>query len=566
MTKKFNKIEEIIIKELTHTLIKTPSHLDSFKRRIAKKYKITCPTNVELLRTYHKMAENKRIKLSQNLLNLLRTRPIRSLSGIVNVSVLTKPYPCPGKCIYCPTERGIPKSYLKEEPAVQRAILNKFHPFLQVQTRLESLVKTGHPIDKIELRIIGGTWSFYPKNYQSWFITRCFAACNAELRGTKRRITRKIKSLKREQRLNEKAKHRVVGLSIETRPDFINEREIKWLRKLGVTMIELGVQSIYDNVLKLNLRGHGVKETILATKLLKDAGFKVLYQIMLNLPGSTLKKDEKMFEEIFKNSDFKPDLLKIYPLALVKNSALYKWYLKGKYKPYSDKKLIKLLIEIKKKIPCWVRIQRIVRDIPSRKIITGGAKISNLREIVQKEMAKKRLKCKCIRCREVKGNYPPSVKASTSANALVDKSADKVIQNLKLFRENYEASDGKEIFLSFENKKREKLYALLRLRLPCQNYQSQPFKNKLWKVLPVLKDSAIIREVHTYGQMLPVGKKSLSPQHRGLGKRLIKEAEKIVKRESNLKKIAVISGVGVRKYYSSKLNYNLRETYMIKVL
>ena len=550
MIKNHNKIE-LVVQELIKSRIKNRANLDSFKRKMAKKYKIACPTNVKLLKTYHKMAENKTVELSQNLLNLLITRPIRSLSGIVNVSVLTKPYPCPGKCIYCPTEQGIPKSYLKEEPAVQRAVLCRFDPYLQVQTRLKSLEKTGHPIDKIELRIIGGTWSFYQKNYQTWFITRCFAACNVELHGTKREIARKTKSLQEEQRLNEKAKYRIIGLSIETRPDYINEKEIKRMRELGITRVELGVQTIYDNILKLVKRGHKVKSTIKATKLLKNAGFKICYQMMPNLPGSNFKKDVKMFEEIFENPDFKPDFLKIYPLALVKNSALYKWYLRGKFKPYSGNKLIKLLIEIKKRIPYWVRIQRIIRDIPSKDIIEGGAKISNIREIVQKEMADEGLKCKCIRCREIRENYPPSPKAS----------ADKVIQNLKLFREDYKASDGEEIFLTFEDKEREKLYALLRLRIPSQFYQSHEAQTR--EIMQVLKKAAIIREVHTYGQMIPVGEKGLQPQHRGLGKKLIKEAEKIAKKEFRLNKVAVISGVGVRNYYR-KLSYKLRETYMIK--
>ncbi|PIR90397.1 tRNA uridine(34) 5-carboxymethylaminomethyl modification radical SAM/GNAT enzyme Elp3 [bacterium (Candidatus Gribaldobacteria) CG07_land_8_20_14_0_80_33_18] len=533
---------EKIVLEMLKTRIKTRKDLDSFKRSMAKKYKILCPSNVKLLKIYHELAENKSVKSSKNIENLLRTRPIRSLSGIINVSVLTKPFPCPGKCLYCPLEKGIPKSYLKDEPAVQRAILTDFNPYLQVKTRLQSLEKIGHPIDKIELRLIGGTWSYYPKQYQCWFIKRCFQACNewgkqksSKLKTQNAKLQLKTKNLKNIQKKNEKTKQRIIGLSIETRPDFIDTKEIKRLRELGVTRVELGVQSIYDDVLKLNRRGHGVKAIIKATKLLKDAGFKICYQMMPNLPGSNLKKDIKMFEEIFENPDFKPDLLKIYPLALVKNAPLYKWYKKGKFKPYPNKKLIELLIEIKKRIPYYCRIQRIMRDIPSKDIIEGGAKISNLRELIQKEMKKRQLKrseafkCKCIRCREIRENYDPKEK-------------------IYLFRQDYEASGGKEIFLSFENKKREKLYALLRLRLPA------------------LKGTAIIREVHTYGQMLPVGEKSLSPQHQGLGKKLIKIAEGITKKKFGVKKIAVISGIGVRDYYRRKLGYRLKDTYMIKFI
>jgi len=516
--------------------------LDSAKRKFAKKFKTTTLSNVKLLKAYHDLVKNKRLKPDKNLEILLIKRKIRSLSGIVNVSVLTKPYPCPGKCIYCPGQKGLPKSYLKKEPAVQRAILTNFDPYLQVQTRLRSLEATGHPTDKIELRIIGGTWSYYPKKYQTWFITRCFAACNTKLDETKHKTTRKTKPLKAEQKLNEKAKRRIIGITIETRPDYITKKEIKRLRKLGVTRVELGVQSIYDNVLKLNKRGHKVEATIKATKLLKDAGFKVSYQIMPNLPGSNFKKDIKMFKELFSNPDFQPDFLKIYPLALVRESPLYNWYKKRKFKPYSKKKLTKLLVEIKKQIPYYCRIQRIIRDIPSAYIIEGGTKVSNLREIVQKEMEIKDEKCKCIRCREVKENYDPKEK-------------------LYLFRQDYNASGGKEIFLSYEDKNRERLYSLLRLRIPAN-----PF-------LMVLENSAIIRDLHTYGQLVPITEKEKAPQHKGLGKKLIKEAEKIVytefsrstKKEFDINKIAVISGVGVRNYYR-KLGYKLKDTYLVNFL
>ena len=522
------KIIESIIYELVKSQIISQEGLDCFKRKMAKKYGILCPSNVELLKVYHKLVKKRTLIQNKLLEKLLRTRPIRSLSGIVNISVLTKPYPCPGKCIYCPSQKGIPKSYLKGEPAVQRAILTDFNPYFQVQIRLKSLEKTGHPIDKIELRIIGGTWSYYPKRYQTWFIKRCFQAANEYTSNLKI----KTRSLKELQKKNEKAKCRIIGITIETRPDYIDLKEIKRMRKLGITRVELGVQSIYDDVLKLNKRGHNVKATIKATQFLKDAGFKVSYQMMPNLPGSNFKKDIRMFKEIFQNPDFQPDLLKIYPLALVKEAPLYKSYKKNKFKPYPEKKLIELLVEIKKQVPFWCRIQRIIRDIPSKDIIAGGVKISNLREVVQKRMKEKGLKCKCIRCREIRKDYNPNEK-------------------IYLFRENYLASDAKEIFLSFENKKREKLYALLRLRISFNH------------ILPILKDAAIIREVHTYGQMVPVDEKSISVQHKGLGKKLIRKAEKIIKEEFKINKVAVISGIGVRGYWR-KLKYKLKDTYMVK--
>ncbi|MDD5144565.1 MAG: tRNA uridine(34) 5-carboxymethylaminomethyl modification radical SAM/GNAT enzyme Elp3 [Candidatus Pacebacteria bacterium] len=515
-------ISESIIQELIMSRAKTLDGLARAKRKMARKNKISLPTNISLLKRYHELIKKEKIKKSNTLELLLRTRPIRSLSGIVNVSVLTKPYPCPGNCLYCPQELEIPKSYVSGEPAVERAKKLGFNPFLQVKKRIEMLKAEGHPTDKIELRIVGGTWSYYPKKYQEWFVKRCFEACNSKKSKARRSDLRSF------QKQNEKAEHRIVGLSVETRPDFINKKEIDHLRKLGATLVELGVQSIYDDVLSLNKRGHGVKETIEATKLLKDAGFKVLYQIMPNLPGSNLKKDEAMFKELFSNPDFQPDLLKIYPCALLKEAPLYKFWREGKYMPYSEKELTELLKKIKKNIPCYVRIQRITRDIPSHLIVAGPARISNLRQVLIASMKKENWSCKCIRCREIKGEYDHK-------------------ERVFFLRQDYQASQGREIFLSFENKNRTKIYSLLRLRKTSGS-------------------KAFIREVHTYGQLIPLRKDfdlSSSPQHRGFGKKLIKEAEKIAKKEFKAKELSVISGAGVRGYYR-KLGYKLRDTYMVK--
>ena len=533
-----------ILEKLLQSRVKSPKVLAQLKRKAAQKFKVACPSNTELLRTYHKLVKKKRFQKDPLLEYLLRIRKIRSLSGIVVVSVLTKPYPCPGKCLYCPVQEGVPKSYLNSEPAVMRAILNKFHPYFQIQARIRALNSTGHAVDKIELRIIGGTWSFYPKRYQTWFLKECLRGANEYNR--KRKCRLKIKNLRELQRENERANCRIIGITIETRPDFVNLQEVKRLRMLGITRVELGVQSIYDDVLTFNKRGHKVKATIQATKLLKDAGFKVCYQMMPNLPGSDLKRDEKMFEELFSNPDYQPDFLKIYPCSLLREAPLYNLWKQGKYKPYKEEELIELLKRIKKKVPFYCRIQRIVRDIPAQSIIVGPTKISNLRQILAQEIQKEGWQCKCIRCREVREDYD-------------------LKERPYLFREDYEASGGKEIFLSFEQKERRKLYSLLRLRIPSQ-YYGKSFQN----IFPVLKESALIREIHTYGQLLPLkGEKNSfslsSPQHKGMGKRLIKTAEDIAKREFGLKKIAVISGIGVRPYWR-KLGYRLKETYMVKLL
>jgi elongator complex protein 3 len=530
---------ELIIKELLKLKGKNQKDLSSAKRKISKECKVLCPSNISLLQSYHNLVLKKRIKKNEQLERLLKTRPVRSLSGVVNVSVLTKPYECPGNCLYCPSETDIPKSYLSGEPAVERAKRLKFNPYLQVQKRIEVLDMSGHITDKVELRMIGGTWSFYDLKYKIWFVKKCFEACNNQKDKKENLKTRTIKQLWKElelaQKKNEKAKYRIIGMSFETRPDYINSKEIIEMKRMGATKIELGVQSIYDDVLKFNRRGHGVKETIEATKLLKNAGFKVAYQMMLNLPKSNPKKDITMFKELFSNQDFKPDSLKIYPCALVKAAPLYKLYLKKEYKPYKERELIETIKSIKKIIPKYVRIERIIRDIPSPLIVEGGAKISNLRQVIEAEMKKEKWQCQCIRCREIKDS----------------ESNDKIY----LMREDYNASSGKEIFLSFEDKNRKNIYALLRLRINLNN-----------STLPVLKDSAIIRELHVYGQAAAISKKNSLVQHKGLGQLMVKEAERITKKEYKLNKIAIISGVGVRNYYKEKLGYKLKDGYMIKSL
>ncbi len=541
--------QKIIAQKLIQANPRTKADLNAFKRQICTEFKIPYPDNLRLLSALSEVSEGltfgRRLDLRKIkcLKDLLRVRPVRSLSGIVNVSVLTKPYPCPGNCLYCPNEPGFPKSYLSGEPAAERAKLLKFNPYIQVKKRLENLAAEGHNIDKVELRVIGGTWSFYPKAYQTRFIARCFQACNDF-----GKPKNKASSIAGEQKKNETAKCRIVGISVETRPDYINEKEIIRLRQLGVTRVELGIQSVYDDVLELNNRGHKVAAAIAATKTLKDAGFKVSYQIMLNLYGSSPKRDLAMAKEIFGNPDFCPDLLKIYPCAVLPEAPLHESYKNGKYRPYSDEKLAETVKEIKKITPPWVRIERIIRDIPSPRITTGTKGISNLRQIIANDMEREHWRCQCIRCREIKGDYNPQ---------------EKII----LVRRDYQASQGKEIFLSFENEDKTKLFSLLRLRITDKgtklmienagDYMESPLRNT--------NTIGIIREIHTYGIQTAIGKIATSAQHTGLGKKLIKEAERIAKTEFNIKKIAAISGVGARQYWR-KNGYKLQNTYMVKKL
>ncbi len=489
------------------------------------------PAKTELIKAYHELVASGKLKRSPNLERILRKRSIRTLSGVTVITVLTKPFPCPGQCIYCPNERGMPKSYISDEPAAARALALKFDPYRQVVERIKVLKRNGHPTDKIELIVKGGSWNAYPLAYQYWFIWRCFEACN-KIKNSKSKIE-KVDVIKNKlfhaQKKNEKAEHRIIGLTLETRPDLINNKSVEQMRQLGSTRIELGVQTIDEKILKLVKRGHAMSDTVQATKLLKNYGFKVDYHLMPMLPGSTPKKDEKMLSEIFSDPNYRPDMIKIYPCTAVKNSPLYRWVKNGKYKPYSDKQLLELLINFKSNVPRYVRISRLIRDIPGHHIVAGN-RMTNLRQVIQSEMARRGLKCNCLRCREAghqKNN--PNKKLS-----------------IKLFADKYEANRGTEYFLSFENTKREIVFAFCRLRID---------KNGLYP--------SFIRELHTYGQALQIGSKNkAASQHKGLGLKLIKEAEKICLK-NKISKLAVISGIGVRGYYR-KQGYRLEHGYMVK--
>jgi len=474
--------------------------------------------NSELITALENLVKKGEIKEQPTLRNLLKKARIRTLSGVSPVAVLTKEMGCPGKCVYCPTEARMPKSYLSNEPAVMRAIRAKFDPYQQVVDRLTALQNCGHPIEKIELIVMGGTFSSHPKRYQTWYIRRCFQALNEF--GTKKKSTKTdLVSL---QRANEKAACRCVGLTLETRPDWIDAAEVANFLRLGCTRVELGVQSLSDEVLKLTQRGHGIDATKKAIRLLKNAGFKIGLHMMPNLPGSTPAKDFKMFEELFESGEYAPDQLKIYPCVVCEHSELEEWWRSGKFKPYSDKVLTNLLVKIKNIVPKWVRLSRVIRDIPAESIL-AGSKITNLRQVLQASG----VQCSCIRCREIRDGQ-------------VD------WKKVKLTEIRYSANGGEEVFLSFEEESSEKLVSLLRLRF-VEN-----------------SDTAFVREVHSYGSELGVGESGGSGQHRGYGKKLLLTAEKLAK-AAGYKKLAVISGVGVRDYYRNQ-DYRLDGPYMTKQL
>ncbi len=575
-------ILEKIILEIISKRPQTKAEFDHARQKICAQMKMTQPPNYDLLSVYQNLIKKKRAKKDEKILYFLRKAQIRTLSGIAIVTSLTKPYKCPGKCIYCPKEAKMPKSYLSNEPAAARALGLKFDPYKQMRRRIEMLEQNGHPTDKIEFIVKGGTWNAYPLNYQYWFILRSFQACN-ELRqqpssppftkgGTtsnisplkkggyrgdigRQTIKKLQKELEKEQRKNEKAKHRIIGLTLETRPDFITPKTIYHMRQQGCTRIELGLQVPDDKILKLVSRGHTVQQFKDAMLLLRQAGFKIDLHFMPDLPGSTPKHDVEMYKKLFSDPGLKPDMVKIYPCTVIKNSPLYKLYKSGKYRPYEDKKLFEAIIKMKLATPRWCRISRLIRDIPETDIIAGN-KITNLREELKKEMKKRGLKCQCLRCREIGHSLP------------LNKGEIKRGWKPKLFVDKYQTTDGREYFLSFEDKKREVVFAFLRLRLPSLSFprkRESRNRNGVYTLLSQLHDCAFIRELHTYGKLVNIGKNEKNAsQHKGLGKKLMQEAEKIAKK-NKYTKIAVIAGVGVREYYR-KLGYWLKNTYMVKEL
>ncbi|MBI5728963.1 MAG: tRNA uridine(34) 5-carboxymethylaminomethyl modification radical SAM/GNAT enzyme Elp3 [Candidatus Magasanikbacteria bacterium] len=540
--------EKIILAAVKH-LPKTEEQFNALKRAVVLRAKEPAlPTKTNLLSAYHRLLAKKRIVRTPALEKLLTRRAVRSLSGVAIVTSLVKPYPCPGECVYCPLDERMPKSYLSEEPAAMRALTLKFDPYEQMARRIEALENNGHPTDKIEFILKGGTWNSYPLSYQYWFILKTFEACNTcdqkNPKLTKLTETSPLaelkKALAREQRKNETAKHRIIGLTLETRPDFINYHTIWQMREQGCTRLEVGVQHTDDKIMALTKRGHTIEQAREATELLRNYGFKVDFHLMPQLPGATPKEDLQMMESVFTDPGLKPDMIKIYPCSVVKDSELYDWFVAGKHQAYPTRNLIDIIKTFKTHIPRYARVSRLIRDIPGQ-YIENGNMVTNLRQVIEMEMKRDSLVCKCLRCREI-GHV---------------KTDDWTAKELKpvLFIDKYDTRGGTEYFLSYEDKLRRVVFAFCRLRLV-----DKPIIHPNKKLNSY---SAYIRELHTYGQLVRIGKKhEASSQHKGLGKKLVALAEKITKKHG-LKKLAVISGVGVRDYYR-KWGYRLEKTYMVK--
>jgi len=454
----------------------------------------------------------------------------RTISGVTPLAVMTGPMSCPGRCLYCPTYSDTPQSYTPESPAVLRARKCGYDARQQVELRLKIFTDMGHPTDKIELIIMGGTFLSQPVDYQYRFIKDCYDGLNGVVSDT----------LQEAKKINETAAHRCTGLCIETRPDWCGQAEIERMLEFGATRVELGVQTLDDDIYQLVRRGHGVEEVVKATALLREYGFKVYYHWMPGLPGSNPQKDLDMSRMLFTDERFKPDGLKLYPTMVVEGTELERWYREGRYLPYEDETMVDLTIGIKSIVPGYVRISRVLRDIPS-KFIVAGLKDS-LRDIVREKMKRDGIKCRCIRCRE----YGHRARAGFT------------IGEPHMARMDYDASEGKEIFLSFEDEN-ETLFGLLRLRI-----QSKP--------VPALGQGlngnvALIRELHIFGPEVPIsGQVSGAAQHKGLGKALLREAERIAREEFQADRMFVLSGTGAKEYYRIEFDYAPEGDYMVKAL
>ena len=482
--------------------------------------------------------------------------PSRSRSGVVVVAIQSKPLDsCPADCHYCSDETikngakiDMPRSYTSESPASLRAIRNGFDAVRQIIDRITSLYYQGHDISKVELMVLGGTWSNYPEEYKREFIRDTFYAVNSFIKG-KAELERERLSLKEEQKINETAELRVVGLTIETRPDWINKVEIVSLRNLGVTRVQIGIQHTNNQILKGVNRGHTIEDSQNAIKLLKYNGFKIVAHFMPDLYGSSPEWDVEMFRDLLNNPMIKPDEIKIYPCMVVPYSVLHRKYLNGQYKPYFEeeggsKKMMDVILYFLERCPEYTRIDRVIRDIPLTQT-AGGVNRPNMRQDVDKVMKERGTKCNDIRMREVKD-------------------INTKMEDLRLDIKEYESSDGKEFYIQWISQENT-LHGHLRLRF---NYYGEDI------AFPVLHQAAIIRELHVYGKVVDIKDQSnSSAQHRGLGKKLMDKAEEI-SMKAGFKKIVVISGVGTREYYKNKCGYVLRTStestssgeYMIKDL
>jgi elongator complex protein 3 len=522
---------EAIAKEVQQENNLTVKAILKIIRRISSKYCLNrLPKNEDIIKYLSDESDYRAV---------LKVRPIKSASGIIVVAVMPKPFACPhGRCIYCPggIEYNTPPSYIGSEPITKTAQKFDYDPYNQIRSKINQLLSKGHSLGKVEVVIVGGTFPFMPIRYQKEFAKSCFDALNG---------SRSSSSLQEAINANETASIRCVGLTVETKPDYCRQRHIDLMLELGVTRIEIGVQTLREEIYHAINRGHSLNDVKQSFQIAKNSGYKIVAHMMPGLPNSSVEKDIEDFQKLFEDPAYKPDMLKIYPTVVVQDTALHKLYQNGMYRAYCDNDLIDVLIAVKKMVPPWVRIMRIQREIENKDII-AGPKSGNLRQILLEKLKEKGLKCRCIRCRE----------AGLQKRHLQD-------ADLKMSRIDYFASGGHEVFLSFESLDKSSIVGFLRLRKIFD-----PYRNELKSLDKSDTTAAIVRELHVYGQMLNVGKKqqgNISCQHQGYGMQLMQEAERIAKDEFGVKKLSVISAVGTREYYR-KMGYVLNGPYVSKVL
>ena len=520
-----------IIESILTKKIRTKNDLHRAKVILCRKHHLpTVPRDSEILaRLPNDLLEN------DTATSLLRKKSMRTISGVAVVAAMTAPERCPhGRCVPCPggPEQNTPQSYTGYEPAAMRASCNNFDPFLQVKSRIDQLHAIGHATDKVDLIIMGGTLTARLPEYQEWFVKRCYDALN----------TKRSRTLAQAKRCNEHAPSRCIGLTIETRPDWFRLQHADQALSLGATLVELGVQTVYDEMLHLMARGHTVSDSITATRIAKDAGLKVCYHLMPGLPGSSVRHDLDSFRTVFKDPAFKPDKVKIYPTLVVKDTKLYELWTAGQYEPLTTEAASRLIARIKQEIPPWVRIQRIQRDIPAHKI-SGGIKNSNLRQYVEKELTAHGHRCHCIRCREI-GHR--SLKTPIDLDHL----------HLDYLCRRYTASNSDELFLSLEDPSQDVLLGYLRLRDITVSHRAELLE----------EPCMVIRELRILGREAPLrGRAEGAFQHRGYGKQLILEAERICREDYGKKVLCVLSGVGVKPYYR-RLGFTDHGVYLRKQL
>ncbi len=508
------------IADIVRKLLSGRTDLDTLKRETGREYHIqSVVKNTEILEAIPKARLTKKLQL------MLRKKPTRTLSGITSIAVMIRPEgSCARECVYCPFTGKAAKSYTGEEPAALRARQFGFDPYEQVRNRIVQLTEMGHPTAKCELILMGGTFLEMNPRYKRSFVKGIYDALNG------RRETTLAAAIRR----NEKARHRAVGFTFETRPDVCTRGHIDEILSYGATRVELGVQHPDDSIYSTINRGHAVRHVSDATKNLKDSAFKVLYHIMPGLPGSGKRKDIAMVKKLFQDGRFQPDMLKIYPTLVIPGTGLARMVEQKRFRPYSSEKAADVIAGMFRHIPPYVRVMRIQRDIPAG-LIGKGVKKSNLRQLVDERLEKDGIKSMEIRSREV---------------GLSRKEPD--LSGFSVHRMSYKASGGEEHFISYENEERL-LAGFIRLRLPGKSHRKE-----------ITDKTALIRELHVYGRETPIEKKG-EVQHKGLGATLLNEAEKMASEEYDKKRMIVISGVGVREYYRRR-GYRLLGPYVAKAI